>query len=206
MWFTPTILYSANIALEYMKSKISKCTSEIACELLKNIEKRINAGTNVNLINLFKSLKDPKCVPNKQTLDLATHLLKKLFQNTAKNDSAVICPELIIIENQKDFTMEEELNLIRKNAEDPPKTFESYGKLNEEFLLFRNAGKRTSNLELLYNAISSVKPTSTSNERTFSTSANFCTKIRSRLSDASLNALVFLKYYYVKAKNVKEPK
>ncbi len=44
----------------------------------------------------------------------------------------------------------------------------------------------------------SLKPTSTDVERVFSVCTNFCTKIRSRLSDKSLQALVFLKYYYQK--------
>jgi len=67
-----TTLHSADITLEYMKSKISNCKSKIALELLDNMEKRINERVNLNLINLFKALKDPKCVPSKQALDLAT--------------------------------------------------------------------------------------------------------------------------------------
>jgi len=99
--------------------------------------------------------------------------------------------------------MKEELEIILKNAAEPPqppKESTIYSKLKQEFLLFRNTGKRTSNLDDLCSALSSIKPTSTSNERTFSISANFCTKIRSRLADKSLNSLVFLKYVYLKPK------
>jgi hypothetical protein len=31
-------------------------------------------------MNLFKALKEPKFEPSKQALDLAAHLLKRLFQ------------------------------------------------------------------------------------------------------------------------------
>lgn len=88
----------------------------------------------------------------------------------------------------------------------PPKESDNFSKLKQEFLLFRNSGKRTSNLEDLFKAVSTVKPTSTSNERTFSVCTNFCTKIRSRLADKSLMALVFLKYYYIRAKKINEVK
>jgi hypothetical protein len=54
-------------------------------------------------------------------LHLAAHLLKRLFQNEEKNESAEILQELIIVENQKVLSMEEELDLILKQAEDPPK-------------------------------------------------------------------------------------
>jgi hypothetical protein len=48
--------------------------------------------------------------------------------------------------------MEEELNLILKNAEAHPLESEDFSKLNEEFLLFLNTGRRTSNFEKFYNA------------------------------------------------------
>lgn len=70
--------------------------------------------------------------------------------------------------------------------------------LKSEFMLFKNTGQRTENLQKLYNALLCIKPTSTDVERVFSVCTNFCTKIRSRLSDKSLQALVFLKYYYKK--------
>jgi hypothetical protein len=57
-------------------------------------------------------------------------------------------------------------------------------------------GTRTDNLQKLYNALLTIKPTSTDVERVFSTTNWYCSKIRSRLSDKSLSALVFLKFYY----------
>jgi len=197
-----TTLYSAGITLEYMKSKISNCKSKIALELLENMKKRIDERVNVNLMNLFKALKDPKFVPSKQALDLAIQLLKRLYQKAYNNESMETSEdqELTMVEIQKNLTMKEELDLILKNAAEPPKESEIFSKLKQEFLLFRNTGKRTSNLDDLYNSLSSIKPTSTSNERTFSISCNFCTTVRSRLADKSLNSLVFLKYFYLRIK------
>lgn len=61
------------------------------------------------------------------------------------------------------------------------------------FQLFEVTKKRTQNLELIYKALLSVKPTSTDSERAFSTAGTFVTKSRNRLSDRSLHAIVFLK-------------
>jgi hypothetical protein len=78
---------------------------EIACESLENMEQK-NERVNVNLMNLFKALKEPKFVPSNKALDLAAHLLKRLFQIEEKNESAEILQELIIVENHKVLTME----------------------------------------------------------------------------------------------------
>jgi hypothetical protein len=97
--------------------------------------------------------------------------------------------------------MEAELDIILKQAEDRPKESDNFSKLKQEFLLFRNSEKRTSNLEDLFMVVSTEKPTSSSsNERTFSVCTNFCTKIRLSLGAKSLMALLFLKYYYIRAK------
>lgn len=57
------------------------------------------------------------------------------------------------------------------------------------------------NLKLLKSALNSIQPTSTECERVFSLSSLFCTKIKSRLSDESLNNLCFLKSYFLRIKN-----
>ena len=49
-----------------------------------------------------------------------------------------------------------------------------------------------------------IPPTSIEPERNFSTTGFFGTKIRSRLNDETLDALVFLKNYYKKLKQKQE--
>lgn len=79
-----------------------------------------------------------------------------------------------------------------------PNTDDNFDVLKQEFALYRKTSNKTKNILLLANAIKTIKPTSTESERAFSIASNFCTRIRSRLSDASLHALVFLKFYYMK--------
>ena len=56
--------------------------------------------------------------------------------------------------------------------------------------------KRPHNLENLYQALLTIPPTSIESERSFSATGLFMTKLRSRLGDTTLNALVFLRDYY----------
>jgi len=51
-------------------------------------------------------------------------------------------------------------------------------------------------LQSLKEALKSVKPTSVESERVFSTSGKCVAPLRNRLSDTSINALVFLLKYY----------
>ncbi|CAB3232768.1 unnamed protein product [Arctia plantaginis] len=70
--------------------------------------------------------------------------------------------------------------------------------VKKELLLFEQTGKRSPNLESMYKALLSVKPTTTKNERVFSISGNIVNKIRNHLSDEATNALVFLKTYFIR--------
>jgi hypothetical protein len=52
----------------------------------------------------------------------------------------------------------------------------NFSRIKQEFALFHKTGKRTENLELLYEALCSIKPTSTDKERFFSVDSNFSTE------------------------------
>ena len=68
--------------------------------------------------------------------------------------------------------------------------------MNAETKLFEANGERTQNLEFLYQALMTGKPTSVESERCFSNAGVFATKVRSRLGDRSLCDLVFLRVYF----------
>jgi len=62
-------------------------------------------------------------------------------------------------------------------------------------MIFEATGQRPAYLEKVYNAIKSLPPTSVEAERAFSAAGLFITKLRSRLSDDSVNLLCFLRKY-----------
>lgn len=69
-----------------------------------------------------------------------------------------------------------------------------------ELAIYERSNILGKNLQTLLSALNGIQPTSTECERVFSLSSRFCTKIRSRLSDKSLNNLCFLKSYLIRNK------
>ena len=68
--------------------------------------------------------------------------------------------------------------------------------IRTEFTIFQTTGVRGRCLQLAYSYLLSVPPASVEAERAFSAAGLLCTKIRSRMSDKSLDALCFLRSYY----------
>ena len=73
-----------------------------------------------------------------------------------------------------------------------------YCKLVEkEMQLYKiNPNERPKYLELLYKALKTIKPTSVEPERAFSAMGFFVTKIRNRMSDKTLDALITMRQNY----------
>ena len=72
----------------------------------------------------------------------------------------------------------------------------------KEMGLYAASRQETERIRLIKNAVFIVPPTSVEAERAFSASGLFVTKIRSRLSDKTLDILVFLKFYFMYRSNV----
>lgn len=72
--------------------------------------------------------------------------------------------------------------------------------IKTEFTVFQTSGVRGRCLQSAYNYLLSVPPASVEAERAFSAAGLLCTKIRSRMSDKSLDALCFLRSYYTTAR------
>ncbi|KAJ2946728.1 hypothetical protein O0L34_g12787 [Tuta absoluta] len=124
--------------------------------------------------------------------DRLTQRIEKSESESSPNESL-----LVTAEGQREISFAEELqDAIQNVLKDTPTPRTRFARLKKDFDLFTSSVKRTPNLDLLYNALRTIMPTSTESERTFSVSGNFATKIRSRLSDKSLSSLVFLKHYF----------
>ena len=70
--------------------------------------------------------------------------------------------------------------------------------LKAEFSVFEATSKRIKNLDILFDALKTIKPSSAASERVFYISGNFVCKIRTRLSHHSVDILCFLKSYFLK--------
>ena len=65
--------------------------------------------------------------------------------------------------------------------------------LRHELTVAEETGKRGHFLEMVYQELLNVPPTSVEAERVFSSSAYLCNKFRSRLSDTTLDTLCFIR-------------
>ena len=68
--------------------------------------------------------------------------------------------------------------------------------IRSEMAMFESTGKRGRGLELVYRYLLTIPPSSVDTERAFSAAGVLCTKVRSRLSDKSIDTLCFLCSYY----------
>ena len=71
--------------------------------------------------------------------------------------------------------------------------------LKNQFKLLESTKTLTGDLKKLFESLMSVRPTSTSSERVFSTANTFKTKIRNRMAAKTLDSLVFFKYYFLES-------
>ena len=86
-------------------------------------------------------------------------------------------------------------NVMAKPVSPKDKQFKS---LEAELTAFETNGERSKNLENLYQALLSIKPTSVSSERAFSVSGSFVTKRRAKLKNSTVDDLCFSKDFLEK--------
>ena len=67
--------------------------------------------------------------------------------------------------------------------------------VKHEMAIFESTGERPACLQKIFRAIKTLPPTSVDAERAFSCAGLFITKIRSQLSDRSIDTLCFLRYF-----------
>jgi len=174
-------------------------------ELLEEIKVNISKRRNIQLVSLIKLLSNPNIVEtdpffkmsNKVEITrLAKKILSKYFTTYCESnsigdeDNEVIIPETFNIAEQLERSISIYTNM------DNPQQNGGFTSLTKEFSLYEATGNITKNLKQLFNALITIRPTSTQNERNFSVSGTVITKLRSRLSDKSVNNLCFLKYYF----------
>ena len=70
--------------------------------------------------------------------------------------------------------------------------------VQKEMILYEITKRRPNNLEKLYAALKTIKPTSVEAERALSALGYFVSKIRDCLNDDTIDALLFLRHYYSK--------
>ena len=87
-----------------------------------------------------------------------------------------------------------------KNADDKEEQCNNVSSqvVQKEMMLNEITKRRPNNLEKLYAALKTIKPTLVDAEHAFSVLGYFVSKIRNCLNNETIDALVFLRHYYSK--------
>ena len=197
------VLIYANPRLVYVNSTLNFNKKKII---------RYEERRNGVLIGLLKYLHEgPKVFKEKQSDSLfampdrkdvekkAKEILIRIYQNGSEKESDiqdVSSDEMSDSENDVGAKIK---NAMRKSMAKPAspddKQFKS---LRSEMLAYDSNGRRSTNLDNLYYALLSIKPTSVSSERAFSISGTFLTKRRARLKNSIIDDLCFSKDFLEK--------
>ena len=131
----------------------------------------------------------------------ATKLIKRILSSENESSNINFDGES---DTSSDYEMNEEFSLQKQldtSIVAIVMVSQYHHNIKNEFKLLEATKTRSSNLDKLYNALITIRPTSTACERVFSVAGNFVTKIRSNLKFKFLNLLVFLKYHFLNNKN-----
>ena len=144
----------------------------------------------------------------------AVNLISRLFENFHKstpdesNENDTNRPDIEPVETEEDIadpkekTMTEQLDEFlaagSKAANPTLDKKDISAVVSHEMNIYAQTKVLPKNgyLEVLYNALLTIPPTSVESERAFSVFGYFCNKIRSSLKTATINALIFLREYY----------
>ena len=208
-----TTLIDSEAIIELTINLLDEQNTDISNELKESLINEVSKRRNTTLVHLIEFLKDPAYVKKRKdflgepiikndVIQLAKQLLKRLFSvqtESTEETSEDTLDESTETRSRNELSVQERfvLALKKSKAVPEPKTQEIGNALvKKEISLFEEKGERPHYLELLYQALLTIPPTSVESERAFSSTGLFVTKIRSSLGDNTIDALVFLRNYY----------
>ena len=220
---------TAEGVFQFLFVELKKRKSSLAEDLLCAVKNRVQQRRQHEVFNLLRYLQNPNSsIYNEHYADeipssgnseegfvkTATTLFCRLFWGS-DNNKAKIQDENEVIElasnNQEDESLFKRLQThiehstnstptqqLKTIVDDRPRVSQFQTIIKQEMKLLEVTEKRPGKLEQLFKALSSIPPTSVEAER--AAAGLFTTKLRSRLSDKSVNALCFLRSHYIKNK------
>ena len=135
---------------------------------------------------------------------MATTLIQRLFGNNGSDEVAsnekVTTSNTNGQETQTQMTLAQELYAFVADDKNEEEQYNNVSSrvVQKEMMLYEITKTRPNNLEKLYAALKTIKPTSVEAEHAFSVLGYFGSKIRNRLNDDTIDALLFLHHYYSK--------
>ena len=204
-------LLTANGIFKFLINKLNQKKSSLCIRMKDAFLKRFTERRQSNLVSMYKYLSNPDClheieehvifnIPSKTVLQkTAKLLLSRLFptkdiqilDQVERGKGRKEAEEQLSLQDELEEAIEHSAKKQRHNSNDEFKA------ISKEMMVFKATKKRTGNLELLFNALETIPPTSVESERVFSAAGPFDTKIRFRMSDDLLDTLCFLKAHFL---------
>ena len=207
-------LYTAEIIMQELSNELENLDSDLASELALKVRERYRQRRQDDVVSLLKYLstgiiddeeKDPlfRMASKNRIMKLAKSLLTRLFPNESKPESNDSEKDVIVENNENtEENFEERLARRLKSANTPISIQDDdYKSLNKDMASFQAHGIRPKNLELLYQALLTLKPTSVESERNFSQAKLFLDRLRAgNMNAKTLDSLCFNKGYFINQK------
>ena len=200
-------LYSADIVMKETITELENSTP-LGRKIGDRLKIRYKERRNDDLVSLLKYLstgtiedgeKDPvfKMVPKARIIKKAKELMNRLFSDGA--DDVVQIENMNPNNESENLSFSERLERKLKNAAKPIESFDKeFQSLNKDMLSFQAHGIRPTNLNLLYEALMTIPPTSVEPERNFSQASLFLTKLRAgKMDPDTLDDLCFLRSLFL---------
>lgn len=199
-------LLACETVIKFVLEELNAQCSNISRTLYEAIKNRVLERRNIDLTSLMLYLKGEKpkvehgleYLPKKECRALAIKLFNRLFavQETSEEPTQSTQHQEQPQEPSQPLSVKDRLAArLTKQKSDPPIT-----PFVKDLNIFEKTKVMSDKLKNLNNALLTVKPTSVANERVFSSSGIFVSSQRTRLSDKSVNALIFSKYYFLNEK------
>lgn len=201
-------LCKADAALVFMLNEIKEINCDLSRDLYKALLKRIQERRTISS-TVLNFLKNPDIKSDfDKHLDITSikfeikQLILRLLKKNNPTDETQDVVDLSLNEesqNQINNSIAQKLEDAIAKCKSPQKCITKKenidDQLSKEIDIFISGGMRGKYLQECYKYLKTVLPTSVECERCFSTASYVGNKIRSRLSDETLNALIFLRNY-----------
>ncbi|KAG5670303.1 hypothetical protein PVAND_000579 [Polypedilum vanderplanki] len=193
--------------VNFLLNSLRDSDSSFSSLFYDTIHRRIAKRRNGILVQLMLYLRGAKLSNTYEhfekhsktsVLAYGTNLLKNHFSNTDRDYAETSNHESTSEESTSHLSLRERLNRSIFEYTSVPQAVERPA-FDEFFTEFQKLdhGKTSEVLEQLSNSLLTIQPTSVQSERIFSMSNNILSKNRRRMLDKTLNAIVFVKSYFL---------
>ena len=154
---------------------------KIIKELVQRLQASNDTGTQLTPVGDSGEVSNRQCEVMQTNNEATKPTTVKQLSVEQELQQAILASTCAVIKTPSCSTSQELMKVIR-----------------QEMTLFENGGNRGRYLQLVYDYLLSIPPTSVEAERAFSASGLICSRLRTRLGDETLDALCFLRSYFQK--------